>query len=237
MNENNNISDKEENFENNNSNIEINDSSEESRLQDYADEDNDLERKDQPKESKKKTSVKREIFSWILTIIVALFIASIIRAFVFDHAIVNGSSMDNTLQNNEHLIIYKLGYFFYPPQRGDIIMLEYKKGFFKYLPFPDPQEIDYIKRVIAVPGDKVDIIDGRVYLNGKKQIESYAVGITERKDKLKFPFKVPNHKVFVLGDNREFSSDSREIGLIDYDAIKGKAVFSIYPLNEIGIIH
>lgn len=192
-------------------------------------------------------SLVKEVFQWIQAIILAVIIALLIRGFLFEPVYVEGESMENTLTTGQRLVVYKLGYYFDPPERGDIIVLKYQEGVVKFLPFlkkdsfvrkvmPDLEEIDFIKRVIAVPGDTVDIKNGYVYLNGKKLDEPYVKGTTEKQN-IEFPLKVPGNKVLVLGDNRQNSRDSRHIGLIGYDRIKGKAVFRIWPLKDVGTIH
>jgi len=187
---------------------------------------------------KNNNNVIKEAVQWLLAIVIAIVLALLIRGFVFEQALVVGDSMQDTLFDGQRLIVFKTGYFFSPPKRGDIVILKYQEGSFKYLPIPDPNEIDYIKRVIGVPGDEVDIRDGSVYINGEKLDEPYAKGITEPiAYGIEFPLVVPENKVFVLGDNRENSSDSRQIGLIDFERIKGKAVFRVYPFNVFGSIY
>ncbi len=198
------------------------------------------------KKRDKKNSNLMEFLKWIETIIIAIVIALLIRGFILEPVIVNGISMEDTLFSEQRLIIYKLGYFFHPPQKGDIIVLQYKKGLFGNIPIlnklsflnrviPSVMEIDYIKRVIGVPGDKIDIKDGHVYINGEKLDEKYAKGETH-KQLLDFPKTVPPNTVFVLGDNRQNSRDSRIIGFIEYDRIKGKAVLRIWPFKDLGVI-
>jgi signal peptidase I len=103
-------------------------------------------------------------------------------------------------------------------------------------PFPDPDEVDYIKRVIAIPGDRIDIREGMVSINGKKLTEPYVKGgVTDNKG-MAFPRTVPSGKLFVMGDNRQVSRDSREIGYIDIKKIRGRAVFSIWPLDRFGLL-
>lgn len=180
----------------------------------------------------------KEILQWVEAILIAVVLAWLLRGFVFERAVVDGSSMADTLYNNENLIVYKLGYFFHPPKKGDIIVFEHQEGSFgfKYLPFPNPGEVDYIKRVIAVPGDTVDITDdNRVIVNGVELEEPYAKGYTARNGS-SFPITVPPNKLFVLGDNREYSSDSREIGLVDFEKVRGRAVLRIFPLDAFGRI-
>lgn len=186
----------------------------------------------------------KEVFQWVEAIVIAIVIALLIRGFIFEPVLVQGSSMENTLYNDQRLIVYKLGYYFSEPERGDIIVLQYQKGTMEYIPFlknltffkkmiPGINEVDFIKRVIAVAGDTVDIKDGSVYVNQEKLIEPYAKGKTDNYS-LEMPITVGENEVFVLGDNRENSRDSRQIGLIKNDRIKGKAVFRVWPLGEIG---
>ncbi|MCX7921835.1 MAG: signal peptidase I [Clostridia bacterium] len=189
---------------------------------------------------KGKFKVLREILDWAVTIVIALVIAMLIKAFLFIPIEVKMVSMQDTLFEGQRLIVYKLGYYFSQPKRGDIIIFEHQpgslKGLLKYLPIPNPQEVDYIKRVIAVPGDEIEIKDGAVYLNGKKLDEPYAKGVTYNFNTDK-PIKIPENKIFVMGDNREHSSDSRQFGPIDIDKVRGKAVFRIWPLQEFGGIY
>lgn len=195
---------------------------------------------------KKKTNIFIEILKWIQTILLAVVIALLIRGFIFEPVIVRGVSMEDTLINDQRLIIYKLGYFFDAPDRGDIVVLQYQKGIFENIPvlnrlgflekfFSCSTEIDYIKRVIGVPGDEIDILEGIVYVNGKKTEETYAKGTTYRQV-LEFPVVVPEDMVFVMGDNRENSRDSRVIGFIEYDRLVGKAVLRIWPFDDISIL-
>ena len=183
-----------------------------------------------------------EFLRWLETFAIAVLIALLIRGFVYEPVIVRGISMEDTLLDNQRLIIYKLGYFFHPPQRGDIIVLQYQKGIIRDIPFlnkfnflnrvlPSPMEIDYIKRVIGVPGDKIDIKDGYVYVNDVKQNETYAKGKTYEQ-MMDFPTEVPSDTVFVLGDNRQNSRDSRVIGFVDINKVKGNAVLRIWPFKD-----
>jgi len=187
-----------------------------------------------------------ELYKWIETIIIAVLIALLIRGFIIEPVIVNGISMEDTLFTGQRLIIYKLDYFFRPPKKGDIIVLQYKKGLLSNIPIlnkfgflnrmlPSAMEIDYIKRVIGVPGDEIDIKDGHVYVNGEKLDEDYVKGETYAQ-LMDFPKIVPLNTVFVMGDNRQNSRDSRIIGFIEYDRIKGKAILRIWPFKDFGIL-
>ncbi|MCX7746523.1 MAG: signal peptidase I [Clostridia bacterium] len=190
----------------------------------------------------------KEFFQWIMVIIIALVVALLMKAFIFELVLVEGPSMQNTMFTGQKLVVYKLGYQFTLPERGDIIVLKYQEGemkssFFNKLPilkkiFPPSNEVDYIKRVIALPGDEIDLREGFVYVNQKKIEEPYvkAYGRTFARKNMdfEFPVKVPANKLIALGDNREESKDSREIGYIDIKQIKGKAVFRVWPLSDFG---
>lgn len=190
----------------------------------------------------------KEILGWVQAIIFAIIISLLIRAFIFETVYVDGSSMESTLKTGNRLVLYKLGYFFSPPKKGDIVVLQVNEGTFRFLPFLNKLpfakrtihtlgETDYIKRVIAVPGDEVDIKEGFVYINNIKQNELYVEEGTTYRRSVDFPLIVEENKVFVLGDNRQNSRDSREIGLVDFDKIKGKAIFRIWPLKCFGKIY
>ncbi len=194
---------------------------------------------------KKKNSIGREIFEWAIVIVAAVLISMLIKAFIFSTYQVNMVSMENTLFEGHNVIVYKTGYFFSEPKHGDIIVFMHEEGQFKnifrYLPIRNPGEVDYIKRVIGLPGDQIDIRDGFVYRKApgeneyKKLEEPYVKGITESKG-MQLPFTVPENKLFVMGDNREQSLDSRssEVGPIDVDSVIGKAVLRIWPLSKFG---
>jgi len=189
-----------------------------------------------------KNSGLKEFLKWVETFVIAVLIALLIRGFIFEPVVVRGVSMENTLLDGQRLIIYKLGYFFNPPQRGDIIVLQYEKGLIENIPFlskydflnrvlPSPHEIDFIKRVIGIPGDIINIKDGYVYVNDEKLDEPYIKGMTYE-NVIGFPVEVPPDTVFVLGDNRENSRDSRTFGFVEFNRIKGKAILRVWPLKE-----
>lgn len=198
--------------------------------------------------SQKEATFKTELIQWVEAIFLAIVIALLIRGFIFDKVHVEGSSMEHTLSSGDRLIVYKLGYYFQKPERGDIVVLQANKNsqkinpVFRNLPFMKKilygfEETDYIKRVIGLPDEEVDIKDGYVYINDIKLDEPYiSPGITE-KGSLSFPLVVEKNKVLVLGDNRQNSRDSREIGLIELDRIRGKAVFRMWPIKRFGGIY
>jgi signal peptidase I len=196
----------------------------------------------------RRKELRKDIFQWVNAILIALIVAYLLKAFVFERAQVDGHSMDNTLADRQTLIEYKLGVLFSAPSRGDIVVVELNSGnYSKYLPIidndPNNPEVDLIKRVIALPGETVDIKDGFVYITNEKGtaklIEPYIQGTTEKTTSalnIKYPYKVPNDSVFVMGDNRNISEDSRFFGAFKISAIRGVAVFRISPFKDFGTL-
>lgn len=197
-----------------------------------------------------KKKVIKEIRSWFFTILGAFFIVTILNSKVFAKVQVQQSSMENTLFTNQQLIVDKLSYNFSEPKRGDIIIFleNEEKGtviddtlrninsmvsLFNGVKEVTESHNRLVKRVIGIEGDEIDIKDGYVYINGNKLEESYVKGKTLNGD-FKLPAKVGHNKLFVLGDNRPVSKDSRKFGLIDIDQVEGKAIYRVYPFDKIG---
>ncbi|NFL74292.1 signal peptidase I [Clostridium sporogenes] len=197
-----------------------------------------------------KRKVKKEIESWIFSILGAILIAGLVNSKVFAKVRVQQNSMENTLLTNEQLVVDKLSYNFAEPKKGDIIIFHENKekgtiaedtlemvdniiSIFNNNNDSIEKDDRLIKRVIGIPGDEIDIKDGYLYLNGKKLEESYVKGETIERE-FKLPIKVPENKLFVLGDNRMISKDSRMFGLIDYKQVEGKAIYRVYPFNHVG---
>lgn len=189
-----------------------------------------------------------EIKGIALTILGSIIIVAIVNTEVLASAKVQQESMENTLYNDEKLIVDKVSYNFTAPKREDIIIFfdNDEKGNileegYEYL--KEIASISYntdtrtrlVKRVIGIPGDEIDIRDGYVYLNGSILEELYVKGETYSRDK-EFPIKVEEDTVFVLGDNREVSKDSRNFGLVKINQIEGKAIFRISPFKRFGFI-
>ena len=166
-------------------------------------------------------SLGSEIKDWVISIVVAVILAFLIRQFVVELYIVDGPSMRPTLQSMERLVVNKFIYSFRAPQKGEILVFQYPR---------DPSR-DFIKRVIATPGDTIEIKDGHVYVNDQLKNEDYILEKT-RGDFAKAT--VPEGTVFVMGDNRNNSEDSRfaDVGFVPYRLIKGKAMFVFWPLSE-----
>ncbi|MDK2798390.1 MAG: signal peptidase [Clostridiales bacterium] len=173
-------------------------------------------------------NIKKEILEWVQAIVIAFVIALLIRTFVFSLIRVQGYSMIPTLQHNDRLIVTKL---MYKPKQGDIIILRP----------PMHKNTYYVKRVIAVSGQTVDIDFKKhiVYVDGKALIENYVNEPIAQPGDIQFPRTVPENTVFVLGDNRNDSRDSRysDIGMVPYQSIIGKAIFRIWPINKLGSVY
>ena len=166
---------------------------------------------------------------FIKELIVAALIAFLIMQFV-KPTIVKESSMQPTLFENNYIFLSKQSYNIGDPKRGDIVV------FHTNLTTQKGEEKLLIKRIIGLPGDKISIMEGEVFINDEKQNEEYILdGFTSGAID---NFVVPENQVFVMGDNRAVSLDSRaeEIGTIDIDEIVGKAFFRLYPFGDIGLL-
>ena len=176
-----------------------------------------------------KPSILSIIWSWIWSFIVAFIIVGGVYFFLGRPFTVSGASMYPTLHNGDRMVLSKVGDI----HRFDVVILK----------APD-ENVEYIKRVIGMPGDTVEMKSGVLYINGKKvdqpfiNTEALAKHTVFMDDftleSLTGESKVPEGKYFVLGDNRGVSKDSRMIGFIDRSAIEGKAVFTIWPFGRIG---
>ncbi|MDD3306696.1 MAG: signal peptidase I [Acetobacterium sp.] len=164
-----------------------------------------------------------ELKEWIQSAVIAIVLAFIIKMFLFDFVMVQGSSMFPTLVEGDRLIVNKIGYTIGEPDYGDIVILSYSDS------------VEYVKRVIGKGGDTIEIRDMVVYRNGEPLSEDY-INTEAYEDFSKVT--VPNGTYFVMGDNRANSSDSRysSLGFVERDAIDGKVIFRIWPLSEIGLV-
>ena len=167
------------------------------------------------------SSLGEEAKDWIISIVVAVVLAFLIRQFIVELYIVDGPSMRPTLQSQERLVVNKFIYSLRAPEKGEILVFKY----------PRDQSRDFIKRVIATPGDTIEIKDGRVYVNDQMLNEDYIL----EKTRSEYPkATVPEGSVFVMGDNRNNSEDSRfaDVGFVPYSLIKGKACLVFWPLGQ-----
>ena len=157
------------------------------------------------------------------SIIPAVIIVLLINAFLAQATRVEGQSMEPSLHDNQRLIIEKVSYRLRPPERGEIVVLQIEGR----------QSAPLIKRVIGLPGETVEIHDGKVYVNGKALEEPYLSYMTYGSMP---PREVPAEHVFLLGDNRSASNDSRFFGMVPFDQIVGRAWLRYWPLDEAGFV-
>lgn len=167
---------------------------------------------------------KKEIKSWIKLVIVAIVLVIVINKFVIINARVPTGSMEQTIHAKSRMMGFRLAYIFSKPERGDIIIFRY----------PDNPEENYVKRVIGLPGETVEIRNGVVYIDDERLEEDYVYfsgGIIDKKGDFAKTL-IPEGSYFVLGDNRNDSRDSRfweSTHFVKEGIILGKAVFSYYP--------
>ncbi|MBM4464608.1 MAG: signal peptidase I [Chloroflexi bacterium] len=186
-----------------------------------------MEEFQQDPETGKRGSAFRIALRWLSealeTVVPAVLIALLINLFLAQATRVYGQSMEPNLHSDQRLVVEKLSYNFHEPRRGDIVVLQVSQARSGLL----------IKRVVGLAGEKVEIKDGRVYINEQPLEEPY---ISQQPQRDMRATVVPPKHVFVLGDNRGFSNDSRSFGPVPLDNIVGRAWFSYWPLDEIGFV-
>lgn len=180
-----------------------------------------LENESQPTPSRSSSlgGVVREVLE---TIIPAVLLALLISHFVAQGTYVEGQSMEPNLHNEQRLIVEKLSYHLHPPRRGDIVVIDVEFS-----------EVPLIKRVIGLPGEMVEVRENRVLIDGQPLDEPYLPALFMRDYG---PAQVPEGHIFVMGDNRGASNDSRIFGPVSQDSIVGRAWVSYWPPNEIGLL-
>src|SRR5579871_1810829 len=160
---------------------------------------------------------------WLRDLILSLGISAFIIVFIYQPVKVEGTSMMPSLEDQERIFVNKFVYRLEPIQRGDIVVFRYPR---------DPSK-SFIKRVIGLAGDHIQISDGRVYVNGRLLDEEYVPRAYE--DQRTYPeMVVPPDSYFVLGDHRSLSNDSRDFGAVNQTYIYGKAVFGYWPMDKMG---
>lgn len=177
----------------------------------------------------RESSILRELGSWILYILIIIGLTYLIITFVGQRTRVSGSSMETTLHNGDNLVVDKISYRFRDPKRYDIIVFPYKYEENTY----------YIKRIIGMPGETIQIKDGYVYINGE-QLTSDIYGNERIKDPqtAENPITLGSDEYFVMGDNRNHSMDSRDpsVGVLKRSDLIGRAWIRIYPFDNVGVI-
>lgn len=186
-----------------------------------------MEEFQQDTETGKRESAFRIALRWLSegveTIVPAVLIALLINLFLAQATRVYGQSMEPNLHSDQRLVVEKLSYNFHEPRRGDIVVLQVSQAGSGLL----------IKRVIGLAGEKVEIKNGKVYINEQPLEEPYLSHQSQRDMRATV---VPPEHVFVLGDNRGFSNDSRSFGAVPLDNIVGRAWFSYWPLDQVGFL-
>ena len=190
------------------------------------------------REEEKKKSTRKEIFSWIRMFVIVIAVVFVTLRFVIINAVIPSGSMETTIMTKDRLIGFRFSYWFDDPERGDIILFDY----------PLDESQTYIKRVIGLPGETVDIIDGRIYINGSDTpLEENYLPEEWWWENDGYHLEVPEDCYFVMGDNRNDSADGRvwpeyalQAGLasteeeaesyhfVERDEIKGKAIFTYF---------
>lgn len=173
--------------------------------------------------------VMREVVSILIYLAIVFVLTFLVVEFVGQRTVVSGSSMESTLSDGDNLIVDKLSYRFSDPQRFDIVVFQ----------FQHEENTYYIKRIIGLPGETVQIgEDGTIYIDGSELEESYGREVIRDAGLAAEPFKLGENEYFVLGDNRNGSSDSRDpdVAAVSRDWILGKAWVRIWPMAKFGLL-
>lgn len=171
----------------------------------------------------------KELAGWLLYIVLIIALTWTVVTFVGQRTEVSGSSMETTPSDKDQLIVDKMTYRFRDPKRYDIVVFPYQYQDNTY----------YIKRIIGLPGETVQILSGMVYIDGMRLDEHYGNEVMENPGIAEEPLTLGEDEYFVLGDNRNNSSDSRasDVGLIHRKDLIGRAWIRVWPLSQIGVIH
>ena len=167
-----------------------------------------------------KNKIAKEILEWALTIIIPVVAALLIHQYLFTFARVDVTSMLDTLHENNIMGVSRLHYRLNEPQRGEIITCNY----------PEDGNKLFVKRIIGLPGETIEIREGTVYIDGEPIAETY---LTRVDDQSMDPITLAKDEIFVMGDNRPVSRDSRAVGPLTLDEIYGRVLFVAFPFNEI----
>lgn len=176
----------------------------------------------------KERSILGELLSWLIYIVIVVILSLGIITFIGQRTKVSGHSMETTLSDGDNLIVDKISYRFRDPERFEIIVF----------PFQYEEHTYYIKRIIGLPGETVQVIDGYVYINGEVLDENYGLEVMDDPGIAAESITLGEDEYFVLGDNRNHSSDSRDpsVGVLHRDDIMGRAWIRIWPFDKFGVI-
>ena len=181
------------------------------------------------KREEEERNILGELGGWLVYILLIIGLTYLIITFVGQRTMVSGSSMETTLQDGDNLIVDKISYRFHDPSRYDIIVFPYKYE----------ENTFYIKRIIGLPGETVQVKDGYTYINGKKLTSDiYGREVMDEPGIAEEPVKLGKDEYFVLGDNRNDSTDSRDpdVGVLKKSDLMGRAWLRIYPFNKFGLL-
>ena len=174
-------------------------------------------------------NIVKELFGWVLYLLVVVGLTYLILTYVGQRTRVSGHSMETTLSSGDNLIVDKLSYRFKDPRRFDIIVFPYKYEDNTY----------YIKRIIGLQGETVQVVDGYAYIDGELlETDVYGAEVMESSGIADEPLTLGENEYFVLGDNRNHSSDSRDpsVGILTRKDLLGKAWIRIFPFDKMGVI-
>jgi len=181
--------------------------------------------------SEKSRHLGRDLFEIVKVFLVSLAIVLPIRYFIVQPFIVRGASMEPSFENKEYLIIDEFSYYLRTPERGEAIVFRYPK---------DPRQF-FIKRIIGLPGEEIKIEEGGIYIYNEENskgllLEESYLNPLNRPTRPDISLKLGRDEYFVLGDNRDFSSDSRVWGVLNRDFIIGRVLLRAWPLQRFGVI-
>lgn len=200
---------------------------------DNLDDEDNAEGLDKASDKASKNSILKEILYNSIYLLIVFIITLLLVKYVGQRTVVVGSSMQDTLQDGDNLIIDKISYRFNDPKRFDIIVFPAKFQ----IPTSEKSKEYYIKRIVGLPGEMVKIdYDGNIYINGEKLNESYGREVMLDPGFVWDTYTLGEDEYFVLGDNRNHSSDSRYFGAVKRDEIIGRAWIRVYPFNNMGAI-
>ena len=176
---------------------------------------------EEDEKEKKQGGLGKEIFEWVKIIVSAALIAFVLNTFIIANSEVPSGSMENTIMTGDRVIGSRLSYRFEDPKRGDIAIFR----------FPDNEKIYYVKRIIGLPGETVDIVDGKVYINGSDEPLDEPYIREPMIPEAPMHFEVPENSYFMMGDNRNYSMDARrwENTYVKRDKIIAKVLFRYFP--------
>jgi signal peptidase I len=173
----------------------------------------------------RRSGIRSGIHSWLRDLALSVGVSAFIIIFLYQPVRVEGTSMLPSLEDQDRLFINKMAFRVGEIQREDVVVFQY----------PHDRTKSYIKRVIGLPGDRVRIDHGRVYVNGQRLAERY-VPARFMDERSQPEMRIPAGEYFVMGDHRSISSDSRDFGPVERDLIYGKAAFVYWPMEQAGVV-